>query len=356
MNLPRLPNTALRVLHIGGYWRGPNDMVRQMMLGLRQVGLEVHEFDTDRNRGALDTDSRSYDRGTTGPVWLRYEAIEPLIAEKAPHLIVCNAGGLSFRPADAARLREKCCLLGIALSDPDVFEPTTRWIAPLFDRFLTLSGECIPSYRAIGAEPRLLRVATNDEYYRPVPSRPEMVCDVLMMGRAHADRIAPVRRLIAEFDTHVYGEAWEEAGIASRGFIYGEDLLAALNSATATLVFNRTMGGHRLVKVQIFDFLAAGALVLTNEDKELRGYFDAGRELAVFSSERELVSLVGRAVSDPAWARSLRDAGRARVLAQHTWKRVWPSVLAELRGGGELVRRAGRWLRQLTGSLGAART
>lgn len=330
-------------------------MVRQMMLGLRQVGLVVHEFDTDRNRGALDTDGRPYDRGTTGPVWLRYEALEPLMARVAPHLIVCNAGGLSFRPSDAARLREKCCLVGIALSDPDVFEPTTRWIAPLFDRFLTLSGECLPNYRAIGAEPQLLRVATNDEYYRPVPSRPEMVCDVLMMGRAHADRIAPVRRLLAEFDTHVYGEAWEEAGIASRGFVYGEDLLAALNSATATLVFNRTMGGHRLVKVQIFDFLAAGALVLTNDDAEIREYFDAGRELALFGSERELVDLVGRAVSDPAWAQSLKDAGRARVLAQHTWKSVWPGALEDLRGGRQRVRGAKRWMRQLAGLLRARR-
>jgi hypothetical protein len=30
----------LRAFHIGGYWRGANDMVRQMMLGLRAAEAE----------------------------------------------------------------------------------------------------------------------------------------------------------------------------------------------------------------------------------------------------------------------------------------------------------------------------
>src|SRR5688500_15426520 len=118
MKLAARSDAELRAFHIGGYWRGANDMVRQMMLGLRSTGAEVVEFSTDDHRDALDTEGRAYDRGTTGPVWLRWEALEEPIARARPHLVVCNAGGLSFRPADARRLRESACLLGIALSDP----------------------------------------------------------------------------------------------------------------------------------------------------------------------------------------------------------------------------------------------
>ena len=39
----------LRVLHIGGYWRGENDIVREMMLGLQSAGLAVLEYDTRTN-------------------------------------------------------------------------------------------------------------------------------------------------------------------------------------------------------------------------------------------------------------------------------------------------------------------
>src|SRR3954471_21724641 len=119
----------LRAVHVGGYWRGPNDMVRQMMLGLRAAGAEVLEVCTDEHPEALDTEGRPYDRGTTGPVWLRREALSPVLERFEPHLVVCNAGGLAFRPEHARELRDHLCLLGIALSDHDVFAPTTRHIA-----------------------------------------------------------------------------------------------------------------------------------------------------------------------------------------------------------------------------------
>ena len=95
---------GLRVLHIGGYWRGPNDIVRHMMLGLRAAGAEVEEYNTDEHSSALDTEGRCYDRGTTGPVWLISDKLRRPIEEFAPELIVCNAGGLSFRPQIAQGL------------------------------------------------------------------------------------------------------------------------------------------------------------------------------------------------------------------------------------------------------------
>ena len=330
MDLPELAAEHLRVLHLGGYWRGENDVVRQMMLGLRQTGAEVVEFNTDRERGALDTEGRVYDRGTNGPVWLRWEAVEPTITAFDPHLVVCNAGGLSFRPIDAARLRSRRCLVGVALSDPDVLEATTRGIAPLFDRFLTLSPECLPHYRDVGARPLLLRLATNPEYYRRVPPRHEFTCDVLMIGRAHRDRVDPVRALTREFDVHVRGEGWSEVGLPSRSMVFGEDLLAALSSAKTTLVFHHTAAGFSLVKVQTFDFIAAGALVLASRHEELSKYLVLGEELLVFDGIDDLKRLVRRCLSDPGFSQRMRDAGRRRVVVEHTWMSVWGEILAKL--------------------------
>jgi spore maturation protein CgeB len=339
----------LRALHIGGYWRGPNDMVRQMMLGLGATGAEVVEYSTDEHPEALDTEGRLYDRGTTGPVWLSEEALRPAIAELRPHLIVCNAGGLSFRPAPSRELRRRACLLGIALSDPDVFEPTTRYIAPNFDRFLTNAPECVPRYRELGVSAELLPIATNDAFFRPVPSRPELVCDVLVMGRAHPDRVEPVRALCASFDTHLYGEGWSEHGLASRGLIFGEDALAALSSARMVVIFFRTGAGHALVKVGLFDFAAAGALVLTERFAAVEPYFRYDEEILGFSSTPELLAKVRHYLDHPEQAEAVRRAGRARVLADHTWPRVWPRVIADLGKGpaepADASERGGWWPR-----------
>lgn len=330
MHLPITSPAHLRAFHIGGYWRGANDMVRQMMLGLRGAGAEVFEYSTDDHREALDTEGRIYDRGTTGPVWLRWEFLREEIERFDPHLVICNAGGLSFRPEDARELRRRRCLLGIALSDPDVFEPATRHIAANFDLFLTNAPACVPRYEALGARAEVLPIATNEAFFHPVPPDPRYACEALVLGRAHPDRIEPVRALLQNFDTHVYGEGWEEHGIASRGLIYGDGVLAALNSAKATMVFFRTGGGHSLVKVGLFDFAAAGALVFTDRFPEVERYFTWGKEIVGFESTADLLEKVRHYLDHPEEADAIRRAGRARVLAEHTWPRVWPRILARL--------------------------
>jgi spore maturation protein CgeB len=330
MRLTTKDPAKLRAFHIGGYWRGANDMVRQMMLGLRGAGAEVFEFSTDDHREALNTDGRPYDRGTSCPVWLRWVEVGGPIRRFAPDLIICNAGGLSFRPYDAARLRRRYCLLGIALSDPDVFEPATRHLAATFDLYLTNAPACIPRYEALGARAALLPVATNEDFFQPAPPRPELACDVLVLGRAHPDRVAPVRALLEHFDTHLYGEEWEQYGLSSRGLIYGDDVLAALNSAKLTVVFFLTRAGHALVKVGLLDFAAAGALVVTNRFDEVEKYFEYGKEIIGFDSVEDLVQQVRHYLDHPAEAEAIRRAGRARVLRDHTWRRTWPRILEML--------------------------
>lgn len=322
--------SRLRALHIGGYWRGANDMVRHMMLGLRTSGAEVLEFCTDGHPEALETEGRAYDRGTFGPVWLRSERLAPVIDSFDPHLIVCNAGGLSFRPEEGRRLRERRTLLGVALSEPDVFEPATSRISANFDLFLTNAPECVAGHRARGARAAVLPVATNEEFFHPVAPRAEMRCDVLVLGRAHPDRVEPVRALVSAFDTHLYGEGWREHGLESRGTVYGDDALAALSSATMTVVFFRTGAGHALVKVGLFDFAAAGALVVTNRFAEVEKSFVFGREIVGFDDTADLLRQVRRLLENPAEADLIRRAGRERVLRDHTWRRVWPRILRQL--------------------------
>lgn len=330
MKLTTADPHILRILHIGGYWRGTNDMVRQMMLGLRQAGAEVTEYNTDDHREALETDGQLYDRGTTSPVWLSWEHLAPVIDDIKPHLIICNAGGLSFRPEVSDRLRRSCTLLGIALSDPEVFEPTTRHIARHFDLFLTCAPELMHQYEASGARCGLLPVATNEQFFHPVAPREEMRCDVLIMGRVLSDRVTPVKRLTGEFNVHLYGEGWEQHGLHSRGLCYGDDALAALNSAAISVLFLNTPTGHPLPKVGLFDFTAAGALVAASRVEAFRHLFEFENEIITFADTDELLNKVRYYLDHPAAAALIRKAGRRRTLGDHTWAAEWRTILAAL--------------------------
>ena len=198
--------------------------------------------------------------------------------------------------------------------------------------FLTNAPELVPGYRALGAHADSLPIGTNEDFFRPVPPRPDLRCDVLVLGRAHPDRIEAVRALSATFNLHLYGEGWKSHGLASRGLIFGDGVLAALASAAITIVFFRTGGGHPLVKVGLFDFAAAGALVATNRFPEVEKYLEFGREIVGFESTDDLIEKVRYYLEHPDAATAIRQAGRARVLRDHTWKRVWPRILASLAG------------------------
>jgi spore maturation protein CgeB len=142
--------------------------------------------------------------------------------------------------------------------------------------------------------------------------------------------VEPVRALVEAFDTHLYGEGWDEHGLVSRGTIYGDDVLAALSSAAVTVVFFLTGAGHALVKVGLFDFAAAGALVVTNRFPEVERYLEYGREIVGFESTDGLLRAVRRMLDHPDEAAAIRRAGRERVLRDHTWRRIWPRILGWL--------------------------
>jgi len=335
MKLQAESPAKLRAFHIGGYWRGPNDMVQQMMLGLRSTGAYVWEHNTDEHPEALDTEGRPYDRGTTGAVWLRWEALREQLEAVRPHLIVCNAGGLSFRPEVAAGLRARFCLLGIALSDPDVFEPTTRHIATNFDLYLTNLPAYVPRYQALGVRSAPLHIATYEGFYRTLPPRPEYECEVLVMGQARADRLEPVRALVKQFHTHLYGEGWERHGLTSRGILLGEDSVAARGSAKFSVIFLPTVSGQPVVKVGLFDFAASGALVVTNYLPDVEPYLTYGKEIIGFTTTEDLVSKIRYYLNHPKEADAIRVAGQERVLREHTWGVVWPRILGWLRESGD---------------------
>jgi glycosyltransferase involved in cell wall biosynthesis len=305
-------------------------MVRQMMLGLRSAGADVFEYNTDENSGALDCEGRPYDRGTFGPVWLRWEVLGVSIEQFRPDLIVCNAGGLSFRPDRAETLRRSTRLLGIALSDPDVFLPATSRIAANFDLFLTNASSCLEGYRARGANVMELPLATNEEVFHAVPERPELKCEVLVIGQAHKDRIEPVRRLFEHFAVHLYGEGWEPHGLPSRGTLLGDDLLSALNSARIAVVFSRTPAGHPIAKVAVLDFIAGGALLAAERIPALGRYLEFDREIIGFDGADDLIEKIRYCLAHPEEAQKIREAGRRRVLTDHTWRKVWPRIMEQL--------------------------
>jgi len=85
------------------------------------------------------------------------------------------------------------------------------------------------------------------------------------------------------------------------------------------------------VNQRVFDVPACGAFVLTDARRQLENLFEPGREMAVYETAEELVALTGRYLADAPARQALAQAGRRRVLAEHTYPRRLETLFAVMR-------------------------
>jgi spore maturation protein CgeB len=95
--------------------------------------------------------------------------------------------------------------------------------------------------------------------------------------------------------------------------------------AAATLNIHGDQDGFTM---RTFEACGVGAVQLVDRT-DVEELYEPGRELATYSSPEELVELCRRAVDDERWAASLRENGRRRTLAEHTFDHR-AAVLEEL--------------------------
>lgn len=84
------------------------------------------------------------------------------------------------------------------------------------------------------------------------------------------------------------------------------------------------------VNQRVFDVPSAGAFLLTDRRAQLETMFEPGREIALYESPDEASELLARYLADAPERKRMGQAGRARVLAEHTYEHRLRSLLSAL--------------------------
>lgn len=106
----------------------------------------------------------------------------------------------------------------------------------------------------------------------------------------------------------------------------GEPLARLYRSSTLNL--NLTIPQLRTaLPMRIFDALAAGGAVLSDWRPDLERFFEPSCEISVARSTDELVDLARWLLRHPGHAADTAHAGRARVLAEHTFRHRMESLV-----------------------------
>jgi spore maturation protein CgeB len=168
----------------------------------------------------------------------------------------------------------------------------------------------------------ILEQATDPAIMYPDP-RPELAHELVYVANSRNVLRPIVRDLLPTgHDLAIWGANWE--GLIDTSTVVAEHVpnseLRHIYSS-AGIVLNdhwEDMREHGYISNRIYDALACGALVLSDEVPGLGERF--GDAVATYRSARELRELIDRLLADPAERRRRRaERGRAIVLAAHTF-------------------------------------
>ncbi len=205
-------------------------------------------------------------------------------------------------------------------------------LEPLYDIFCW-DEHYVPRLREMG----FTRVthqpfATNPRVYRPEPGS-GFDYDISFVGS-----FSPARRdVLGELGQrgltiHVFGgEEWRLN--AGRGIVFHG---AADNRRDCPRIYSRSKINLNITNPQlvtalpmrVFDVLACGGFLLTDDKPAAHALFQPGRELAIYRDTADLAHQISHYLAHDEERRAIGLAGYHRVLAAHTFDLVAPRLLA----------------------------
>ena len=333
---------------VSAYWNGAATYYRGLGRALAARGHQLTFYEPD----AYD---RQRHRDIDDPSWARSVVWKPEVPgalesclEAASHDdLVVKASGLGVDDARLEALLPELRRPGSRLAFWDVDAPATLdrcerdpadpWRsrverydlvftygggAPVVRRYLALGARaCVPVYNAL-----------DPETHHPAPPDPRFACDLAFLGNRLPDREARVEEfflraaaLLPEKRFLLAGSGWGgkpmPPNVRDLGHLGTRDHnafnctpLAVLNVSRESMATN----GHSPA-TRVFEAAGAGGCLVTDAWEGLEAFLAPGEEVLVARDGAEVADVV--ATLDPVRARRIGDAGRRRVLAEHTYAR-----------------------------------
>ena len=216
----------------------------------------------------------------------------------------------------------------------DPFRHRAEKLIPLYDFFFIFDRSYLASLKGAGAQnARFLPCACDESVYYPRPlssrERARYASDVALVAWYYPDR-ARVVQALAGFDVKIWGRHWP--GRLAEGDRFVKDAVAAKIYSASKIGLNSHSDQSRQggLNTRSFELLAAGTFELTDAVGGMEELLEPGREVAVYRSPEEARSLVEHYLKHPGERERMAEAGRRRVLSQHTYLHRMKTLLQEM--------------------------
>jgi len=350
---------------VSSYWNGAATYYRGLLKELAALGHRITFYEPDAF-------GRQQHRDIADPDWARvvvYPGTDggwerPLeeAAREADVLVKASGVGVFDRELEEAvpqlaSARTRCVYWDVdapATLDAIAHNPRhhLRSAIPQYDFVFTYGGgqPVVTAYTKAGARVCVpIYNALDPASHHPAAADPAYACDLGFLGNRLPDRetrvdefflraaaLAPSRQFL------LGGSGWDDkpmpANVRRIGHVGTSAHNAFFCSSLATLNVNReSMARYGFSPpTRVFEAAGAGACLLTDRWAGIELFLEPGREVLVANDGAEVAELL--LALTPARARSMAEAARQRILAEHTYAhraRQVHRLLSELSVQGE---------------------
>ena len=216
---------------------------------------------------------------------------------------------------------------------PSDFQPIID-VAPLYKYIFCQGSEAVELFEKAGIKgARLLPMACDPELHHPLElseeERHQYGSDIVFVGSYYPSRAALLDRLTG-FDLGIWGPGWErlEKGSRLRNHIKAahtkpSEWLKIYSASKIVLAVHYQDPEKRFPVYQasprVFEALACGAFVISDNQKDVFSIFKMGEHLVRFDGPDELIEKIEYYLDHPKEREEIAENGRKEVLSRHTF-------------------------------------
>ena len=252
-----------------------------------------------------------------------YRTLSKIVKKNKPDVLYIHNLSLLITPL-LKRLKKHCRLIVGQIASPlppDFFISGYDLIFTSFPHFVTkLKSKGINSeYLKLGFEPSILKNFKNQK----------RKYDVVFIGgftRHHKDGNDLLEKLAQEIKVDFWGYGEENLNNNSpilRHFhkdrIFGKDMFSVLNQTKIFINRHINTASEYANNMKLYEATGMGALLLTDQKKNLSDIFLQGKEVVSYKDTKDLIKKTKYYLKHPAKARKIALAGQQKTLISHNY-------------------------------------
>ncbi|MEW6325005.1 MAG: glycosyltransferase [Nitrospirota bacterium] len=263
-------------------------------------------------------------------------------------------GGVTIQPETLGALRRRSVTVTNWFGDYPAHFDYTMAVAPHYDYFFVSDSLSRDRHQAAGhRHVHWLPFGCLPEWANGTEEKRDAVAsdfiagdsDVIFVGSWYPEREAFLEQLARDCRLAIWGPGWERAArgpLRERirgGALRAEQWRRLYQRTPITLNLHYGFGGPAesygaMANTRVFEALAAGGFLVSDEKKDLAALLSAGREFIGFHDLRECSEKIRYYADHPAERRAIAGHGQRAVLAGHTYEHRLRHLLTIAGGRG----------------------